>query len=328
MKIKCEICNREFTKGHNGFSVHIEKVHKISSREYYINYLGKEEFCENCKRLLELDSIYVGFKKCLCSQMKECLICKGKFLQLSKHLREHNLTYKEYYDLYLKQPNEGKCLNCGRKTTFHATKAIYNKYCSFSCSNEHRWKRWPEEKRDEVKDNIRKTNSSEEYKEKVRKTLKEKYGEDVDNVFQLTKVVRDIQTKTISSNEKYFYDRILKLYPNTIFQYKEERYPSFCDFYIPELDLFIELNINWVHGKHWFSQSNEDLAIKEKWESFGDSYYRRALNCWTIDDVFNRNKARENNLNYVVLWNSKDIEDWFDLGCPIGKDWEKEYSWK
>ena len=41
-----------------------------------------------------------------------------------------------------------------------------------------------------------------------------------------------------------------------------------------------------------------------------------------------REIAKENKLNYIVLWDKKDIEDWFKLNCPIGQDWKYEYTWR
>lgn len=31
-------------------------------------------------------------------------------------------------------------------------------------------------------------------------------------------------------------------------QYRDPRYPFFCDFYVRSLDLFVECNFHWTHG--------------------------------------------------------------------------------
>lgn len=48
-----------------------------------------------------------------------------------------------------------------------------------------------------------------------------------------------------SSYEENFYSNLLTIFENSdvVRQYKDERYPFACDFYIKPLDLFIELNI-------------------------------------------------------------------------------------
>lgn len=65
--------------------------------------------------------------------MAQCKICKKDFKSthsFSGHLKHHNLTKKEYYDLH-KQPEEGKCKVCKKETTFRGTH--YLKYCSREC---------------------------------------------------------------------------------------------------------------------------------------------------------------------------------------------------
>ena len=46
------------------------------------------------------------------------------------------------------------------------------------------------------------------------------------------------------------------MYPDTIRQYKDSRYPYNCDFYIPCLDLFIEFQGYWTHGEHPFNPND------------------------------------------------------------------------
>lgn len=45
-----------------------------------------------------------------------------------------------------------------------------------------------------------------------------------------------------SKPEKVILGFLKNEYPDTIYQYKEKRYPFKCDFYIPSKDLFIEYN--------------------------------------------------------------------------------------
>lgn len=54
-----------------------------------------------------------------------------------------------------------------------------------------------------------------------------------------------------------------------------------------------------------------------------------ALEVFTKRDVEKRECARVNNLNYVTLWDSDgmDADLWFAMGMPLGKDWNREYSW-
>ena len=118
-------------------------------------------------------------------------------------------------------------------------------------------------------------------------------------------------------------------------QYRDEkRYPFAVDFYIPERDLFIELNGSWSHGGHWYESDREmDQKTVQTWLKKGkkSKYYRVALETWTKRDVCKREAARQAGLNYVTLWDGSetlfDTHLWFALGAPDGRDWEREYSW-
>ena len=63
----------------------------------------------------------------------QCKICNEIFKSnkdLSIHIRyTHKLVIKDYYDKYLKQHNEGKCLICGIDTKFQNISRGYTKCC-------------------------------------------------------------------------------------------------------------------------------------------------------------------------------------------------------
>ena len=67
--------------------------------------------------------------------MIKCQICGKSFTErgLTYHITHiHNIDKKIYYDLYLKQPNEGKCKYCGNQTKFHGDH--YAEYCCSKCT--------------------------------------------------------------------------------------------------------------------------------------------------------------------------------------------------
>jgi len=78
---------------------------------------------------------------------KTCQICQQKFTyihSLSRHVQKiHNITKKNYYDLFFKTINEGKCLNCQKETGFferfvqHSNGLLthYKLYCSVDCQH-------------------------------------------------------------------------------------------------------------------------------------------------------------------------------------------------
>jgi hypothetical protein len=96
--------------------------------------------------------------------MKEEFICKecdGTFSiaeNLSKHVKIHGLSNKEYYDKWFKKRGEGICLVCDDKTPFNSITKGYRKYCSIRCkrigAGKKTSKTW-EEKNKKIKNNYK-----------------------------------------------------------------------------------------------------------------------------------------------------------------------------
>ena len=117
-----------------------------------------------------------------------------------------------------------------------------------------------------------------------------------------------------SSIENDFYNKLLLIFDaaDLIRQYRDERYPFNCDFYIKSKDLFIELNINWTHGGMPFDSNNAECQIQlNKWKqkAVTSKFFQNAINTWTIRDVNKLNISKVNNLNYLIAYNQKDIDE-------------------
>ena len=149
-------------------------------------------------------------------------------------------------------------------------------------------------------------------KEKIKQTCLEKYGVDraIKNPLISNKVINTRiknNTWTTSKLEEKLYLYIKEKFPSVIRQYKDkERYPYFCDFYILELDLFLELNGTWTHGNHPYDMnSKEDNSILNIWKEKSKEHpmYLAAIKTWVVSDVNKRNKAKENHLNFKEVWN-------------------------
>lgn len=122
-------------------------------------------------------------------------------------------------------------------------------------------------------------------------------------------------TFSSSSYEKRAIILLKEKFEDVKVQYSSKVYPFHCDFYIPEKDLYIELQICWTHGKMPYQQCDkkckEQLEIwKEK--SKRSKFYQAAIDTWTIRDVKKRETAYKNNLNYIEFFDYKDFEAWFD----------------
>ena len=182
-------------------------------------------------------------------------------------------------------------------------------------------------------------------KEKITKTNLQRYG--VPH-YQQTTESREKQSKRMIENkskylqtkikngtlrtskpEQNLHQELLNLFDNVQTQFDSNEYPFACDFYIPDRQLYIELNTSWTHNSAWYDENKlEHNEIANKWFN-SSAYYKQAHKTWTYYDVKKRQTAKENNLNYLVFW-QPDLSDfylWVELGCPDAKDWEEEYSW-
>lgn len=114
-------------------------------------------------------------------------------------------------------------------------------------------------------------------------------------------------TFTSSAPEDTIYLLFKSVYQNTVRQYTSEKYPYMCDFYIPEIDTYIEYNGNWTHGGHPFdSDNNEDNARLKEWKNKNTPYYNSAVDVWSKRDPEKRRKATESGIRYIELWSIDD----------------------
>lgn len=83
----------------------------------------------------------------------------------------------------------------------------------------------------------------------------------------------------------------------------DARYPYNCDIYIRSLDIFIELNFYFVHGRHWFdANSAKDVDQVRKWRDTGSRKCLKAIEIWTHNDVEKRAVAKQSGIKYLVFW--------------------------
>ena len=102
-----------------------------------------------------------------------------------------------------------------------------------------------------------------------------------------------------------------------IHQYKDSRYPYFCDFYIKSLDLFIEYQGYYTHGDHPFDANNKNdidelNKLKTNYKQYYDEYkeWPQSITIWTEKDVEKRNTAKKNKLNYLEFYSLDDVKEW------------------
>lgn len=165
----------------------------------------------------------------------------------------------------------------------------------------------------ETKNKISKANKGHSVPESTRKAVSESNKKRTKEQLKI-QVSKSYLTKkknnsfNKSKDEEILYEKLLKENVNkTIYrQYKDEnRYPYYCDFYIVEDDLFIEVNAHWTHGGHPFNKNDQkDIEKLNEWKEKAKTskFYQQAIYVWTELDVKKQKCAKENNLNYKVIY--------------------------
>ena len=121
------------------------------------------------------------------------------------------------------------------------------------------------------------------------------------------------KTSKFSKKEDEIFNYLITIDNDTMRQYYSELYPFHCDFYLPDLDLYIEYQGTWTHGLHPFNENNkEDIDKLNLWKSKNSKYYDNAINTWTIRDVNKRNIAKQNNLNWIEFFNFDNFKKWLN----------------
>ena len=118
-----------------------------------------------------------------------------------------------------------------------------------------------------------------------------------------------------SNLEQKIYNCLIEKYPDLKYDQKiDDRYPFFVDFYISSLDLFIEINGHPSHG-NWPYNKNSPEAIEESYR-LRESW----LETYTEKDPEKVKKAKENNLNYIMLYPNNTLEANYIINENKNKD--------
>lgn len=153
--------------------------------------------------------------------------------------------------------------------------------------------------------------------EKYKATMQDRYGVDcainipgvLQKIYASKKKNHTFNTSNIEKSfEKYLESKNIKFQT----QYKSDLYPFSCDFYIEELDLYIEIQASWTHGEHPYDPEVDESVLKIWGEKSKKSkFYANAIDVWTIRDVKKRQIAKQNNLRYLEIF-TNDINKAID----------------
>lgn len=233
----------------------------------------------------------------------------------------------------------GVCPVCGNRCTLMSFIKGYSKHCSYDCEandiNEKNRKKETCKKKYGVDHYVQ----CNEFKKKAQETALEKFGvlyyaqtkechqkmketclnrygvENYAQTDECKRIVKEKMFKTKRKNKTFTTSKIEDDISSWlthhsiryIRQYKSDKYPYLCDFYLSDYDLYIEIQGNWTHGHHPFDKNNDDdICTLSLWEekSKTSKYYRNTIDVWTIRDVRKRETAKNNGLNYLEIFST------------------------
>ena len=172
------------------------------------------------------------------------------------------------------------------------------------------------------------TGQTEIKKQKSKETFLKHYGVDhnwknkecfqkcIDNRFK-NKI--EINGITSSKPEQLCFELLKEKFNKVIRQKKDkQKYPFFCDFYIKDIDTWIEFNGFMTHGGHPFNPNdindqqklNELKKQNQNHKNPGNNLYYMTIINWTIYDPLKRKTAKDNNLNYLEFFDIDELKKW------------------
>lgn len=163
----------------------------------------------------------------------KCAICGVELKFLNAHVKNmHQLSAKDYYDLYLKKPNEGKCLHCGKVVPFIKLSKGYMQYCNLICKS-----------------------NSEIVRQKTKNTCLAKYG--VENPYQTDYAKSQIKKSRKQSEETLRVNNLLKYgventwqRPDVIIRMKQKRFKRAKQFEETHNVVSMKTLVN-LYGEGW-----------------------------------------------------------------------------
>ena len=129
----------------------------------------------------------------------------------------------------------------------------------------------------------------------------------------------DINNISSSKEEQLCFEILSKRFKHIIRQHIDElKYPFYCDFYIKDIDAWVEFNGFMTHGGHPFDTNcKEDINKLQYLISMdnlhiepGNNLYNSTIYTWTVKDPIKRKTAKDNNLNYFEFFTVEDLRNW------------------
>ncbi len=300
----------------------------FSERKYcYINRIDKFLYCPICGNRLKYKDSYTGYQKTCSKKCSRSLQLQSITNDKKKEISEKisisiKNTISSYSDNKKKEISEK--IKLSHKNMSVVEKNIRSSKISYSSKLERvnrsasKWRESIEKRRETF--NLKSIDELNDIYNRISKSVKDtmniKSSQEWDRIIEKQyNTKKENNSFNISRPENRVFEKLISKFPNTIRQYKTDEYPFMCDFYIPELDLYIEVNFHWTHGLKQFNENNNRcIKTLNKWveKSAKSKFYQNAIYVWTKLDPLKRKTAKENNLNWIEFFNIDEFNKWFE----------------
>ncbi len=212
-----------------------------------------------------------------------CQVCNKEIknnISLGLHVKSHDMTSKQYYDLYMKKPNEGICPVCGKETRWQSFDRGYLKHCSYKCTqNDNK----VVEKREYSlmeKYGVKNPYQAEEIKEKIKSTNMQRYG--VEYNLQRAETIQQTKKTKYERYGSETYNNRDKAKKTCLEKYGVNSYSKTEQF---KQDLLQKLNFYDIAKKGYKTHSKRVeqmkqlgyITIQEALVKYGQSWYKNDI---------------------------------------------------
>lgn len=261
-----------------------------------------------------------------------CKICNKEieFKRISDFIKchiikLHNSNSKDYYDMFLKKDsNDGKCKICGKDTNFINLQRGYTIYCSKNCKSIDN---------DYILNKRKSTNIekygaeynflTEEFKQKTKETLMNKFG--VDNIYKCEEIINKRKATNIDKYqaETPFESSIIQ---NKVTDTVKQKYNCTTTLFLPEVKAKIlntcltKYGYECNYSNKTFKQIADDTVYKKygvKSTLSVKEIHQKTINNRSVNNIENF-KTILNNINYKLI--SYGLE--LNLKCDCNHDFK------
>ena len=289
--MKCKICGKDLTEAQ------IKRGQNTCSNSCSAKLKWKDpSFKERVSSSLKKANLNPELNKRRSASIKKAFDKNNSRDKIAKSSKERwsNPNYKERVSASINKAYEDTNLREKLSKRIKEGQQKNNAYDKISKASKEHWK-------------------DKNFRNKCSKGIKEAY-KTKDLLNKITATKRKNNTFNTSKPEQLTKELLEQKFKDIQCQYKDERYPYLCDFYIPQLDLFIECNYHWTHYIESYDKDNiEHQNRLKELQTKNTEYYKNAIYTWTELDPKKLEYFKKNKLNHKIFYSFEEFKKWLDI---------------